>query len=167
MSTHAHQPPPSARSHAESHAIPRAPIVAAGALVLVSLLAVAGARHGRCGHQRQRARRRSPSPPPSRRVSKTATTVPWWCSEAGSGRVLMPWPSPAPAAFCAARCAPWCANAASMAWAPNSRSACMAHPDGRLTLEDPATGRRMDLSAFGPSNAAVFARVLSNSTAAR
>lgn len=29
--------------------------------------------------------------------------------------------------------------------------------DGRLTLLDPATGQRIDLEAFGPSNAAVFA----------
>jgi putative photosynthetic complex assembly protein len=32
--------------------------------------------------------------------------------------------------------------------------------DGRLTLEDPATGRRIDLEAFGPTNAGVFARLL-------
>lgn len=32
--------------------------------------------------------------------------------------------------------------------------------DGRLTLEDPATGRRVDLESFGPTNAAVFARLL-------
>jgi putative photosynthetic complex assembly protein len=33
--------------------------------------------------------------------------------------------------------------------------------DGRLLLEDPATGRLIDLGAFGPDNAAVFARLLS------
>jgi putative photosynthetic complex assembly protein len=32
--------------------------------------------------------------------------------------------------------------------------------DGRLTLEDPATGRRVDLESFGPTNAAVFARLM-------
>lgn len=31
--------------------------------------------------------------------------------------------------------------------------------DGRLSLEDEATGRRIDLGAFGPTNAAVFARI--------
>jgi putative photosynthetic complex assembly protein len=30
--------------------------------------------------------------------------------------------------------------------------------DGRLTLEDPTTGRRVDLEAFGPANAGIFAR---------
>lgn len=32
--------------------------------------------------------------------------------------------------------------------------------DGRLTLHDPATGRLVDLESFGPTNAAVFARLL-------
>ncbi len=32
--------------------------------------------------------------------------------------------------------------------------------DGRLLLEDPATGRLIDLGSFGPTNAAVFARLL-------
>jgi len=32
--------------------------------------------------------------------------------------------------------------------------------DGRLTLQDPGTGRRVDLESFGPANAAVFARLM-------
>ena len=32
--------------------------------------------------------------------------------------------------------------------------------DGRLTLQDPATGRSVDLESFGPVNAAEFARLL-------
>ncbi len=32
--------------------------------------------------------------------------------------------------------------------------------DGRLTLLDPATGRRVDLESFGPANARVFAQLL-------
>lgn len=35
-----------------------------------------------------------------------------------------------------------------------------ARTDGRLTLSDPATGERVDLESFGPTNAAVFARLL-------
>ena len=35
-----------------------------------------------------------------------------------------------------------------------------ARADGRLTLEDPATQRRVDLESFGPDNAVVFARML-------
>jgi putative photosynthetic complex assembly protein len=32
--------------------------------------------------------------------------------------------------------------------------------DGRLTLVDPATGQRLDLESFGPTNAGAFARLL-------
>jgi putative photosynthetic complex assembly protein len=32
--------------------------------------------------------------------------------------------------------------------------------DGRLSLEDEATGRRIDLGAFGPTNAGVFAHLM-------
>ncbi|HTO46294.1 MAG TPA: photosynthetic complex assembly protein PuhC [Burkholderiales bacterium] len=35
-----------------------------------------------------------------------------------------------------------------------------AGADGRLTLEDPSTGRRIALEAFGPTNAGAFARLL-------
>lgn len=35
-----------------------------------------------------------------------------------------------------------------------------AYADGRLTLEDPATGRRIDLQAFGQTNSQAFARLL-------
>lgn len=38
--------------------------------------------------------------------------------------------------------------------------------DGRLLLEDPATHRLVDLGSFGPTNAAVFARLLSDNTPA-
>jgi putative photosynthetic complex assembly protein len=37
--------------------------------------------------------------------------------------------------------------------------------DGRLTLEDPTTGRRIELGAFGPTNAEVFAELMQAPTA--
>ena len=36
----------------------------------------------------------------------------------------------------------------------------VAHVDGRLTLVDAATNRRVDLESFGPTNLAEFARLL-------
>lgn len=36
----------------------------------------------------------------------------------------------------------------------------VGHSDGRLTLEDPATGRRVDLESFGSTNVAVFAQLM-------
>ncbi|WP_077001911.1 photosynthetic complex assembly protein PuhC [Variovorax sp. KK3] len=38
--------------------------------------------------------------------------------------------------------------------------------DGKLTLEDPATGRTVDLGSFGPTNAAVFAALMTGDPAA-
>jgi putative photosynthetic complex assembly protein len=38
-------------------------------------------------------------------------------------------------------------------------------PNGALTLEDTATGRRVDLRAFGPTNRDAFARILDAGTA--
>ena len=35
-----------------------------------------------------------------------------------------------------------------------------ARIDGRLTLDDPSTGRRIDLESFGPTNSGVFFRFL-------
>lgn len=34
--------------------------------------------------------------------------------------------------------------------------------DGRLTLEDPGTGRQVDLGSFGPTNAAAFAHIMAS-----
>jgi putative photosynthetic complex assembly protein len=36
----------------------------------------------------------------------------------------------------------------------------IARTDNRLTLFDPATGQRVDLESFGPTNAGIFARLL-------
>ena len=38
----------------------------------------------------------------------------------------------------------------------------VGHSDGKLTLEDPGTGRRVDLGSFGPTNAAVFAQIMAS-----
>lgn len=42
---------------------------------------------------------------------------------------------------------------------PSAPLQLMGHPDGRLTLRDPATGERIALESFGPTNAAVYARL--------
>ena len=41
---------------------------------------------------------------------------------------------------------------------PEQNFQLIGRADGRLTLADPATGQRIDLESFGPTNAAVFAR---------
>ena len=49
---------------------------------------------------------------------------------------------------------------------PEQAFELVARDDGRLTLMDPATGQRIDLESFGPTNAAVFARLLEAQPAA-
>lgn len=43
---------------------------------------------------------------------------------------------------------------------PEAAFELIARADGRLTLSDPATGERIDLESFGPTNAGTFARLL-------
>lgn len=43
---------------------------------------------------------------------------------------------------------------------PEAPFRLIGRADGRLTLEDPVTGRRVDLESFGPTNAAAFARLM-------
>ena len=43
---------------------------------------------------------------------------------------------------------------------PDQAFELVARADGRFTLRDPVTGRRVDLDAFGPVNAAGFATLL-------
>lgn len=44
---------------------------------------------------------------------------------------------------------------------PDRAFSLVARADGRLTLLDPSTGRRVDLESFGPTNAGEFAHMLS------
>lgn len=46
---------------------------------------------------------------------------------------------------------------------PEAPFQLVGRADGRLTLIDPATGRRVDLESFGPVNAGAFVRLLEQS----
>ena len=50
---------------------------------------------------------------------------------------------------------------------PETPFELVGHVDGRLTLIDPGTHRRIDLESFGPTNSAVFARLLPPSPGAK
>ena len=45
---------------------------------------------------------------------------------------------------------------------PDAPFELVARADGRLTLLDPATGRRIDLESFGPDNVGAFAQLLTD-----
>jgi len=46
--------------------------------------------------------------------------------------------------------------------APELPFRLIGRADGRLTLQDPATGRRVDIDSFGPINAAAFAQLMTS-----
>lgn len=50
---------------------------------------------------------------------------------------------------------------------PETPFELLGRSDGRLTLVDPGTGRRVDLESFGPNNSAVFARLMRPATGAQ
>ena len=50
---------------------------------------------------------------------------------------------------------------------PDEPFRLIARADGRLTLEDLATGRRVDLESFGPTNTGAFAKFLGKRSEAR
>lgn len=157
MSTQAH--------HHDPHAIPRAPIIAAGALVLVSLLAVAGARMaGVATNGSTRIGEPVSASVEARFEDRDDGAV--VVREAGSGRVLAV-AEPGTGGFLRGTLRALVRERRQHGLGAEQPFRVLAHPDGRLTLEDPATGRRMDLSAFGPSNVAVFARLLPTASAPR
>ncbi|MFM9927321.1 photosynthetic complex assembly protein PuhC [Variovorax sp. H27-G14] len=45
---------------------------------------------------------------------------------------------------------------------PETPFVMTGHADGKLTLEDPTTGRSVDLGSFGPTNAAAFAALMTS-----
>lgn len=49
---------------------------------------------------------------------------------------------------------------------PETPFELLGRADGRLTLVDPGTGRRIDLESFGPTNSAVFAKLLPTASGA-
>jgi putative photosynthetic complex assembly protein len=157
MSTHSH--------HHDPHAIPRAPIVAAAALVLVTLLTVAGARWAGLATNSS-ARTGEPVTAVVEAFFDDRDDGAVVVREAGSGRVLTV-AEPGSGGFLRGTLRALVRERRQHGLGAEQPFRVLAHPDGRLTLEDPATGRRMDLSAFGPSNVAVFARLLPTGSAAR
>ena len=135
--------------------MPRGPLLAIGALLLVD----AGGRGRACG-----CRASSPQPDAARRwrtrscASKTGPTAASPCStpraagrsHAVQGESRLP----------ARRAARLARERRSAASGPEPPFELIARADGRLTLADPATGERVDLESFGPTNAGVFARLL-------
>jgi len=144
-------------SHAEEHpTIPRAALAGAAALVVVALLGAAGARLTGIGDTRPEA------------VAPAATRDLRFADQADGGIAVLAAGSGARVA----RIAPGDGGFVrgvlrGLNRARMQRGVDAAPPfrliltrDKRLLLLDPATGRRINLGAFGPTNARAFARLM-------
>lgn len=141
---------------ADPHAIPRAPLLAAASLVLVSLLAVGVARLA--GYQPEPATPSQVTASMEARFEDRADGA-VLVKDARTG-ALLETVAPGTQGFLRGALRALVRERRQHGLGDEQPFRLLAHPGGRLTLEDPATGRRMDLSAFGPTNAALFARLL-------
>lgn len=150
-----------AQVHSHSHdiAVPRGPLLAIGALLAAVVVAVAGVRLWGGG-------------PAERPAAPVLAERALFFTDQPDGSVLVHDAAAGPGAAPVARVAAGgdgFLRGALRALVRTRRLAGLdaqtpfhlaAHGDGRLTLRDPATGQRVDLESFGPTNAAVFARLL-------
>ena len=79
--------------------------------------------------------------------------------ESGSDRLLLHL-APGDGSFIRGVLRAFARDRRSQALGPAAPFRIARHLDGGLTLEDGSTGRRIDLQAFGPTNAMTFARLL-------
>ena len=141
---------------AHSTGFPRAPLIAVGALVLGTVLAVATVRVTGFGAQhvpdapvvQTRELRFEDRPDGSIAVLDA------------SGRHVVETVAPESNGFLRGTMRGLARERKRQGVAPEVPFRMLGHADGRLTLDDPATGRRVDLGSFGPTNAAVFAHIM-------
>lgn len=149
--------PPAGLHH---HATPRLPLAALGTLVLVTLMGVAAVRLTGVGGSAE-----APAPALQAR-SLQFTDLPDGgiaVSDADTGQVIDT-VAPGTNGFLRSAVRGLVRDRKRQQIGPQPPFRLVARSDGRLTLEDPSTGRRIDLEAFGPSNAGVFARLLAGPT---
>jgi putative photosynthetic complex assembly protein len=140
----------------DAHSVPRLPLAGAGVLVLLSLAAVA-------------ALRLSGAPPMT--VAPSPVTIERqlaFADAAGGGVDVLDARSgqriahlkPGSDGFIRATVRSLVRERRAQHLGAETPFVLSSHADGRLTLADPATGRHVNLEAFGPDNAGAFARLL-------
>ena len=140
----------------EDTTFPRAPLVGVGAVVLVALLAVALVRITGVGAARQ----------PD---AATVATRDLRFEDRPDGGIdvydardnrLVETVAPASNGFIRGTLRGLSRERKRAGFGPDEPFRLIARADGRLTLEDLATGRRVDLESFGPTNTGAFAKFL-------
>jgi putative photosynthetic complex assembly protein len=142
---------------------PRAPLIAVGGLVIASLLAVSAVRFTGVGAMRvadapavEVREFRFEDRPDGSIVVLDA-----------SGKKLIETVAPGTNGFLRGTMRGLARERMRQGVSPQLPFRMIGRADGKLTLEDPGTGRRVDLGSFGPTNAAVFAQIMVSHDAAR
>lgn len=141
-----------------SGGFPRAPLIAVGGLVIASLLAVSAVRFTGVGvmkapdAQAMEVREfRFEDRPDGSIVVLDA-----------SGKHLVDTVAPGTNGFLRGTMRGLARERMRQGVSPQLPFKMIGRADGKLTLEDPGTGRRVDLGSFGPTNAAVFAQIMAS-----
>lgn len=137
--------------------LPRVPLLAAGALVVVTLLAVSVVQYTGVG-----ATRVADAPAVSVRQFTFADRSDGGIDvrRADTGEVVHS-VAPETNGFLRGTMRGLARERKRMGLGPELPFELIGRADGRLTLVDPGTGRRVDLDAFGPDNSSVFAALMS------
>jgi putative photosynthetic complex assembly protein len=143
-----------ARHHDHEQVVPRGALVGAAALIAVTIALAAGARRARPG-------------PPDGAPPLVAVDVRFEDRPGGAVAVLdadsgreVGAIAPGTNGFVRGVLRGMFRNRKLEALGRDGRFRLAREADGSLTIADPATGRRVDLGAFGPTNAAAFGDLL-------
>ncbi len=136
--------------------VPNGPLLAMGALVLATLVAVAAARIGNF-NPRQVPDAAAVSVRELRFEDRPDGSIA--ILDAG-GQRLIDSVAPGSNGFLRGTMRGLARERKRQGVAPEVPFRLIGRADGRLTLEDPATERRVDIGSFGPTNAAAFAQLM-------
>lgn len=142
--------------HHHAQKVPKGVLLAAGALLTLTLVLAAGARMVHAAHPAP------PLPPPLAVLEVRFEDRPDGAIamlDAASGRELSVVP-PRTNGFIRGVLRGMFRNRRLESLGPDGTFRLAREADGRLSLQDEQTGRRVDLGAFGPTNSAAFAELL-------
>jgi putative photosynthetic complex assembly protein len=143
-------------SHRHDQTVPKQVLWAAGAMMLASLLIAAGARHHNLTHPEP------PRPPPLESMTVRFDDRPDGAIaviDQATQREVVVLP-PQSNGFIRGVMRGMFRSRKLEAIGHEAAFQISREADGRLSIVDPATGRRVDLDSFGPSNSAAFAQLL-------
>ena len=142
--------------HVHNQTVPRGVLIAAGAMMLCTLGLAAGARHAHL------AEPPAPARPPMAAIDVRFADRPDGgiaMLDAKSGRELAVVP-PRSGGFVRGVLRGMFRGRKLESLGREGQFRLAREADGRLSLSDPSTGRRVDLDSFGPTNSAAFVELL-------